>query len=98
EMLPVYESICPEGSDSALRRLFEDGGVDAVTFTSSSAVYNFVKSFPQGALPTALGQASVACIGPVTADTALQLGMRADIIAREYTIRGLALAIAEALT
>jgi len=43
-----------------------------------------------------LNGARVACIGPVTADTARKLGLRVDIIAREYTTRGLALAIAEA--
>jgi uroporphyrinogen III methyltransferase/synthase len=97
-VLPVYETVCPEGTAVALRRLFEAGGVDVVAFTSSSTVYNFVKAFPSGALPGALSRAKVACIGPVTADTALQLGIRADIIAREYTTRGLALAIAEALS
>jgi uroporphyrinogen III methyltransferase/synthase len=95
-VLPVYETVCPEGAVEALHRLFQRGGVDAVSFTSSSTVYNFVKAFSSG-LPDALDSCLVACIGPVTADTARQLGMRVDIIAREYTTRGLALAIAEAL-
>jgi uroporphyrinogen III methyltransferase / synthase len=95
-VLPVYETVCPEGAIEALHRLFQRGGVDAISFTSSSTVYNFVKAFSSG-LPEALDRCLVACIGPVTADTARQLGMRVDIIAREYTTRGLALAIAEAL-
>jgi uroporphyrinogen III methyltransferase/synthase len=97
QILPVYETVCPEGTSDALRRLFQSGGVNAVSFTSSSTVYNFVKAFPEGRASESLGEARVACIGPVTADTARQLGMRVDIIAREYTTRGLALAIAEAL-
>ena len=95
-ILPAYETVCPDGAEKALRRLFEAGGVDFVTFTSTSTVYNFVKAFP-GGLPSALEHCLVACIGPVTADTARQLGMRVDIIAREYTTRGLALAVAESL-
>jgi uroporphyrinogen III methyltransferase/synthase len=98
EILPVYETICPHGTADALRRLFAAGGVDAAAFTSSSTVYNFVKAFPESGLGEALGDTKVACIGPVTADTARKLGMRVDIIAREYTTRGLALAIAEALS
>jgi len=99
-LLPVYETLCPTGTAQALRQLFPQGGepgVDVVSFTSSSTAYNFVRAFPAGALPDALGKASVACMGPVTADTARKLGLRVDIVAREYTTRGLAQAIAEAL-
>ena len=51
----------------------------------------------RGDYPTALGlleRTRVACMGPVTADTARRLGMRVDIIAGEYTTRGLAQAVA----
>lgn len=95
EILPVYETVCPPGTGQALRRLFAGEGADVVTFTSSSTVYNFVRSLGEG-LPPAAARALIACIGPVTADTARQLGLRVDIIAREYTTHGLATAIAEA--
>ncbi|HEX6547660.1 MAG TPA: uroporphyrinogen-III synthase [Candidatus Dormibacteraeota bacterium] len=95
-ILPVYETVSPQGTAEELRRLFAAGGVDAVTFTSSSTVANFMRAFPEGELPL-LERVKVACMGPVTADTARKLGLRVDIIAREYTTRGLALALAEAL-
>ncbi|VFU19665.1 hypothetical protein SCFA_910009 [anaerobic digester metagenome] len=31
----------------------------------------------------------VACIGPVTAGTARELGLKVDVVAEEYTIEGL---------
>ena len=97
QLLPVYETACPEASAGALRGLFADAGVDAITFTSSSTVVNFVAAFPERRLPPLVARARVACMGPVTADTARKLGLAVDIIAREYTTRGLALAISEAM-
>ena len=94
EILPVYELASPPGLDRSLRRVFADGPVDAVTFTSSSTVLNFSAAFGEGATVSLLERTKVACMGPVTADTARQLGMRVDIIAEEYTTRGLAQAIA----
>jgi uroporphyrinogen III methyltransferase/synthase len=35
------------------------------------------------------GSPRIACIGPITAQTALELGLPADLVAEEYTIEGL---------
>lgn len=96
EILPVYRAMCPPDAGPALLRLFNAEGVDVITFTSSSTVYNFVKAFPEDRLPAILGDAEVACMGPVTADTARKLGLKVSIVAREYTTHGLVQAIAEA--
>lgn len=96
EILPVYRGVCPADSRPALLRLFEGEGVDVITFTSSSTVVNFVKAFPEDRLPAILGDAEVACMGPVTADTARKLGLPVSIVAREYTTHGLVQAISEA--
>jgi uroporphyrinogen III methyltransferase / synthase len=96
EILPVYRAMCPALASEALLRLFNAEGVDVITFTSSSTVANFVRAFPDDRLPAVLGDAEVACMGPVTADTARKLGLQVNIIAREYTTRGLVQAIAEA--
>jgi uroporphyrinogen-III synthase len=68
-------------------------GVDVLTFTSSSTVRHFV------ALTGGLdyGDPLIACIGPVTADTAHELGLRVDIVAEEYTIDGLLEALEDRL-
>jgi len=96
EILPVYQAVCPAPTGPALLRLFGAEGVDTITFTSSSTVVNFVRAFPDDRLPAVLGDAEVACMGPVTADTARKLGLRVDIVAREYTTHGLVQAIVEA--
>jgi uroporphyrinogen III methyltransferase/synthase len=88
--------VCPADAGPALIRLFEGEGVDVITFTSSSTVANFVRAFPEDRLPAILGDAEIACMGPVTADTARKLGLDVSIVAREYTTHGLVQAIAEA--
>ena len=64
-------------------------GVDVLTFTSSSTVRNFT------ALTSGLdyGDPLIVCIGPITAATAHELGLRVDVVAEEYTIDGLMEAI-----
>ncbi len=96
EILPVYRAVCPPEAGPALLGLFEAEGVDMITFTASSTVSNFVRAFPEDRLPAVLGEAEIACMGPVTADTARKLGLPVSIVAREYTTHGLVQAIAEA--
>jgi len=96
DILPVYRAVCPAEAGAALMRLFEGEGVDVITFTASSTVSNFVRAFPEDRLPAVLGDAEIACMGPVTADTARKLGLPVSIVAREYTTHGLVQAIAEA--
>jgi uroporphyrinogen III methyltransferase/synthase len=44
-------------------------------------------------LPQALAQATIACIGPITAATAHEMGLAVDVVAEEYTIEGLVAAL-----
>jgi uroporphyrinogen-III synthase len=92
DVVETYRAVAPAG---LRRRLAERlTGVDMVTFTSSSTVRYFVDAL-DGALSSAM---LVACIGPVTAQTASDLGLRVDIIAQEYTARGLVDAIVRSRT
>lgn len=61
---------------------------DAVTFTSSSTVSRFVEALGADAVPPV-----VACIGPVTAATARDLGLPVTVEAAEHTIAGLVAAL-----
>jgi len=64
--------------------------IDILTFTSSSTVRNFVQLLPQARPPAAtIGQAIVACIGPITAQTAHEVGLPVHVVAENYTIAGL---------
>ncbi len=61
--------------------------VDAITFTSSSTVRGFVESRP---VPPG---AKIVCIGPITAKTAAEYGLRVDAVAEQYTEDGLIAAL-----
>lgn len=65
---------------------------DAVAFTSSSTVTGYVEAVGTGAVPPV-----VACIGPVTADTARRHGLRVDVVAEVHTLDGLVEALVAAL-
>ena len=65
---------------------------DAITFTSSSTVTSFVESAGREAVPPV-----VACIGPVTAETARSCGLVVDVVADVHTIDGLVDALVVAL-
>ena len=71
----------------------KQGSIDLVTFTSSSTVENFHALLPLESQETLMKDVAIACIGPITADTARQLGFTVDILAESFTIPGLCKAI-----
>jgi uroporphyrinogen III methyltransferase / synthase len=81
-----------DGADQLLGRL-KEGSIDLITFTSSSTVQNFQTLLPAESMPALLNGVVVACIGPVTADTAKKLGFTVGIVAESFTIPGLRQAI-----
>jgi uroporphyrinogen III methyltransferase/synthase len=86
---PAYQSVPrSEGKDELYLHL-QSGEIDCVTFTASSTVENFVGAFGAEEAARLLAESRVACIGPITAGTAREHGLRVDAEAREYTIPGL---------
>ena len=83
-----------EGEPDIYRMLLERR-IDVVTFTSASAVRNFVRVL--GAEPAAdlLRTTLVASIGPVTAEAASQFNIETTIMPASYTIPALVDAIVE---
>jgi uroporphyrinogen III methyltransferase/synthase len=67
-----------------------------VTFTSSSTVEGFLHAVPDGA--GVLADKIVACIGPITARTARDAGIRVDVTADEFTVDGLLRALGATAT
>jgi hydroxymethylbilane synthase len=92
DVLETYRAVPPGDVRPRLAACLPN--VDMVTFTSSSTVRHFVEALP-GPMPDRI---RVACIGPITAQTARELGLRVDIIAQEYTTRGLVDAIVRSRT
>ena len=76
-------------------RMLLERSIDVVTFTSASAVRNFVRIL--GAEPAAdlLASTVVACIGPITADAASHANITTTIQPSSYTIPALVNAIAK---
>jgi hydroxymethylbilane synthase len=66
--------------------------VDGITFTSSSTVRHFVAMLDDAARDL-LDTRDIFCIGPVTADTARELGLRVSATADEHTLDGLVAAM-----
>jgi uroporphyrinogen III methyltransferase / synthase len=91
---PAYRTgLAREGAGS-VRALLESRGIDAVTFTSSSTVRGFVALLAPSDVHRLLEGVVVAAIGPITADTAAEHGLRVSIMPHEYTVPALAHAIA----
>jgi len=86
-----------DGSDRSdrsdrIREMLNSGEIDIITFTSSSTVKNFVK-LVGGSVPEGV---KIACIGPITAETAESLGLKPDIVSDEHTVEGLVAALRKA--
>lgn len=91
EEVAAYVTLPDMEGAVALRRALERAEADWITFTSSSTVRHFVEL-----AGGRTGRARVAAIGPITARTARELGLRVDVVASEYTIPGLVQALAAA--
>jgi len=93
EVVTAYETVRPSEKAEEVRRLLREGAIHCVTFTSSSTVENFIAMVGDDRLPSLLAKAVVACIGPITAETARQHGLTVEIIPDEYTIEALTAAL-----
>jgi len=86
-----------DNADLMLTQLREKT-IDLITFTSSSTVKNFHALLPPEDLESLMQGVTVASIGPITADTARNLGFDIHIIAESFTIPGLCEAIKQYYT
>lgn len=95
DVVVAYQTVLPAVDPALLTQRFRQSEIDAVTFTSSSTVRNFVRLFGDANLNSIVDGSMIACIGPITARTVQQLGGQVDIVAEEFTIPGLVRAMAE---
>ncbi|MDD3654603.1 MAG: uroporphyrinogen-III C-methyltransferase [Desulfotomaculaceae bacterium] len=91
----AYRALPASWDGAAVKELLIRGEIDVVTFTSSSTVRNFATLIACENIGELMANVIVACIGPVTAATAMELGIKVDVVAAEYTIDGLVTAIME---
>jgi uroporphyrinogen III methyltransferase/synthase len=97
DVVPAYQTIMPGHDTSHVRKMLENGAIDMVTFTSSSTVTNFLEMFgAEGQkLKAWMKNVTIACIGPITADTARKKGLSVNIVPPHYTIESLTTRIVE---
>jgi uroporphyrinogen III methyltransferase/synthase len=86
----AYRTVRATPPPAPTREAIKSGKFDAVVFTSSSTVRNLVGIAGKPHTATV-----VACIGPATAKTAEEHGLRVDVLAPEASARSLVEALAE---
>ncbi|MEP6463393.1 MAG: bifunctional uroporphyrinogen-III C-methyltransferase/uroporphyrinogen-III synthase [Frankiaceae bacterium] len=86
----AYRTVRAAPPSAEIRDAIKGGGFDAVLFTSSSTVRNLV-----GIAGKPHASTVIAVIGPQTAKTAEELGLRIDVLAPQPTVSALAEATAE---
>ncbi|MFD7498776.1 uroporphyrinogen-III synthase [Streptomyces sp. NPDC059832] len=86
----AYRTVRASPPPADTREAIKGGGFDAVLFTSSSTVRNLV-----GIAGKPHNVTVIACIGPATAKTAEEHGLRVDVLSPEPSVHKLAQALAE---
>jgi uroporphyrinogen III methyltransferase/synthase len=86
----AYRTVRASPPPADTREAIKGGGFDAVLFTSSSTVRNLV-----GIAGKPHNVTVIACIGPATAKTAEEHGLRVDVMAPEPSVHALAEALAD---
>lgn len=76
DAVETYQTVKPDVQPESIIRLFDQASIDAITFTSSSTVSNFAELVGLTDLSDLLATTLVACIGPVTAETAANHGVK----------------------
>ncbi|MBB4962771.1 uroporphyrinogen-III synthase [Saccharothrix violaceirubra] len=86
----AYRTVRAAPPPADTREMIKSGGFDAVCFTSSSTVRNLV-----GIAGKPHARTLVACIGPQTAETAREFGLRVDVQPEDANVPALVDALAQ---
>ncbi|WP_028778956.1 uroporphyrinogen-III C-methyltransferase [Shimazuella kribbensis] len=91
----AYDTKIDATNAQGIVKMLKQQQINVITFTSSSTVRNFIHALRLATtdIETVMQHTQIACIGPITAKTAEDLGLKVDVVAREYTIDGLVKAI-----
>lgn len=94
DVVPVYETVPDTSGKEEALSLLRANGVDCVTFGSSSTVRNFFASVPVEVL-LEHPEIRLAVIGPITANTLAEYGLKASIMPDRHDMPGFIASIAE---
>ena len=92
DLVSAYRTVHATESTDKAKDAYRQG-VDITTFTSSSTVTNLLAMLDND--HHAVNNGIVVCIGPITADTARERGIRVDIVPKAHTIDAMVEAIVE---
>lgn len=100
EVVDAYRTIIPEQSKELIKVVFGANSTlpDAVTFTSSSTVTNFLQMLRDCKVPLPTESLQAISIGPITSETLRQNGWLPMTEANPHDIDGLVAAIVQALS
>lgn len=97
DAVETYQTVKPVVQPERIIRLFKENSIDAITFTSPSTVSNFAELVGLTDLSDLLGTTLVACIGPVTAETAVGHGLGRIVQPAQYNAAELVGSIVESI-
>jgi uroporphyrinogen III methyltransferase/synthase len=96
--IDVYETFLAAPNDFWLPEMLENGEIHVITFTSSSTVINLLEALRQLGISNpaeALQNIEIACMGPITAKTAEDYGLKVTVVPEKSTIDGLVQALVD---
>jgi uroporphyrinogen III methyltransferase / synthase len=96
KVVEAYQTIRPIIDTEPLLASVKSGAVAAITFTSSSTVHNFIATIGEDRAPELLQDIWIACIGPLTANTARQYKLKNILQPDRFTATALVDAIVRA--
>src|SRR6185369_8109795 len=91
----AYRNIIPEGIPEKALQALEEQRIHCVTFTSSSTAENLAAILGENRMLRLLEGVKVAAIGPVTAKTCRELGLKVHIEPQKYTLENMTEAISD---
>ncbi len=93
EVVEAYQTVTPAAKGENVARLLRNAEADYIVFTSPSTVANLAAILETDHLAPYLANTRVACIGPVTAETARMHGLMVHLQPKEHTGQAIVTAI-----
>lgn len=89
DLVEAYQNILPKISSAACQKIFVEGKADWITFASSSAVVNFREIVGKDHVVSYLQNIKIACIGPITAKTLQNFGLKVAAQPQRHTLQAM---------
>ncbi|UII55067.1 uroporphyrinogen-III synthase [Cytobacillus spongiae] len=85
----IYETYFPKDSKVQLKKAIMEKKLDILAFTSPSTVNHFIECIEEYHLWEQIENCLVTCIGPVTYERAIALGLSVHVVPEQYTVEAM---------